>query len=318
MNKLPEFTFTEPALQVKIARLQPNPDTARLAQAQAAVAASPQVRGLLAARQPDGTLPPHPYQKWHGAHWVLSILADLGYPPGDRSLQPLLEQTLDWLYSPTHLKSIRSINGRVRRCASQEGNALYSALALGLEHPRLDDLARRLLDWQWPDGGWNCDRIPTADTSSFMETLIPLRALNQYARRSSDPAAARAVERASEVFLSRRLFRRIADGTVMDPHFVRLHYPCFWHYDILFGLKVLAEVGLLGDRRCAEALALLESKRLPEGGFPAEERYYTVHPAQAENKSNSSPVSWGSVSKKQANEFVTADACFVLESARMN
>ena len=54
---------------------------------------------------------------------------------------------------------------------------------------------------------------------------------------------------------------------------VRLHYPCYWHYDLLAGLKVMAEAGFIGDPRCREALDLLESKRLPGGGFPAEARY---------------------------------------------
>jgi hypothetical protein len=33
----------------------------------------------------------------------------------------------------------------------------------------------------------------------------------------------------------------------------------------------MAESGRLGDPRCADALALLESKRLTDGGFPLEE-----------------------------------------------
>ena len=28
----------------------------------------------------------HVYKKWQGAHWILSILADIGYPPGDIDL----------------------------------------------------------------------------------------------------------------------------------------------------------------------------------------------------------------------------------------
>ena len=63
------------------------------------------------------------------------------------------------------------MEGRYRRCGSQQGNALRSMVRLGLADERADKLAERLLHWQWPDGGWNCDRNPSADTSSFMETL---------------------------------------------------------------------------------------------------------------------------------------------------
>src|SRR5688572_18408598 len=27
----------------------------------------------------------HLYDKWQGTHWIMASLADLGYPPGDRS-----------------------------------------------------------------------------------------------------------------------------------------------------------------------------------------------------------------------------------------
>ena len=58
----------------------------------------------------DGKLTTHPYSKWHGAHWVLSLLADLGYPEGDNFLIPLREQVYNWLFSEKHEKSIGQEN----------------------------------------------------------------------------------------------------------------------------------------------------------------------------------------------------------------
>ena len=55
-------------------------------------------------------------------------------------------------------------------------------------------------------------------------------------------------------------------GNVIHP-FVELHYPCYLHYDILFGLLVMAESGHIEDGRCCAALELLESKGLSDGGF---------------------------------------------------
>ncbi len=83
------------------------------------------------------------------------------------------------------------IEGRYRRCASQQGNALYAAAKLGLLDRDADRLVERLLHWQWPDGGWNCDKNPTADTSSFMETLLPMRGLALYAAQRDDAIARR-------------------------------------------------------------------------------------------------------------------------------
>jgi hypothetical protein len=83
-----------------------------------------------------------------------------------------------------------------------------------------------------------------------------------------------AVDRAAQVFVDRRVFRRRSTGEVIRRDFVTLHYPLYWHYDALAGLVGLAEAGCLSDPRRAEALDLLESKRLPDGGWPAEARYY--------------------------------------------
>jgi hypothetical protein len=107
-------------------------------------------------------------------------------------------------------------------------------------------------------------------SSSFTESLIPLRALTLHAQVTGDERSQLAAECASEVFLAHRLFRRRHSGRVIAPAFLQLHYPCYWHYDILFGLEVLGEAGHLDDADCDEALELLRGKALPDGGFPAE------------------------------------------------
>jgi hypothetical protein len=282
---------------------------AQLAQEQ--VRTSTRVAQLLSQRDANGKIPGGVYAKWTGTHWVLAALADLGYPPGDPSLQPLREQELSWLFSKKHLDSIIAIEGRVRRCASQEGNALYALLSLGLGDERTDTLAMRLLSYQWPDGGWNCDKRPAAHHSSFMESLIPLRALALHARLSGSRESQAGAQHAADVFLSRSLYRRRRDGSPIDPEFLRLHYPCYWHYDILFGLTVMAEAGFIGDPRCRDALDALEAKRLPDGGFPAEGKYYTTTNA----KSGRSLVNWGGVNQRRMNPFVTIEALYVLKEA---
>ncbi len=290
-----------------------------LGELQEEVKRSERVRLLLSERK-NGVLPWHPYAKWYGAHWVLSVLADLGYPSGDKSLFPLREQVYEWLFSKGHLEYVRrhetfagpiiKIRGSFRAHASMEGNAVYYLQTLGLADDRTRMLADRLVEWQWPDGGWNCDKKPRAHTSSFTESLLPLRGLSCY-------SAARGggyrdvVERAAEYFLERKLFKRKRDGRVIRPQFVQLHYPCYWHYDILFGLKVMNEAGFSHDERCAEAVSLLESKRLDDGGFPAEAAYYRTSSRPSTGRS---VVSWGGVSKRKMNEFVTCDALSILSS----
>jgi hypothetical protein len=303
----------EPSIRYKtLTRLQGmSPNDPAVHRVREQIRSSPRVQQLLSQRDAHGKIPGGAYAKWTGAHWVMAALADLAYPPTDQSLVPLREQVLGWLFSKKHLDSIITIEGRVRRCASQEGNALYALLSLGLGDERTDALAMRLISYQWPDGGWNCDRRPAAYNSSFMESLIPMRSLALHSRLTGNPQSQAVAQQAAEVFLSRRLYLRRRAGTPIDPHFLLLHYPCYWHYDILFGLTVIAEAGLINDPRCRDALDLLESKRLPDGGFPAEGRYYT----SADAASGRSTVDWGGVNRRRMNPFVTVEALYVLKEA---
>ncbi|MBI3464216.1 MAG: hypothetical protein HY000_14345 [Planctomycetes bacterium] len=278
------------------------------------IKASPRVQALFAESGMHGRLPHHPYAKWYGAHWIMATLADIGYPPGDRRLLPWREQVYEWLLTREgRLRKCPCINGRVRRHASMEGNAVYYLLKLGLADERIEQLVQGLIECQWPDGGWNCDPKPQAHNSSFHESLTPLRGLTLYARLTGDAQARVAARRAAEIFLKRRMFQQQSDGHVIKEDFVRLHYPCYWHYDVLFGLKVMAEAGFIGDPRCSDALDLVETKRLPDGGWPAEKKHYAG--LSRKLKSQRELVSWGPVGKRM-NEFVTADALYVLQAAR--
>ena len=290
---------------------------------------SSRVNALLSARDSAGRLVHgrDVYDKWRGAHWVLASLADIGYPRGDRSLLPVRDQLMEfWLdkgrfYEEFEVKTkaasyrkrgVPVLDGRHRRCASQQSSALLSVLKLGIGDRRTGDLVERLLHWQWPDGGWNCDRSPTAHNSSFMESILPLRALSLVAQTTANSAAQTAARRAAEIFLKRKLFRRRSDGGVMRAEFAALHYPLYWHYDILAGLKAMAEAGFIQDPRCNDALDLLESKRLPDGGFPAERRYYST---TKKSGSGVEWVDWGRAAKRKENEWVTVDALAVLRAA---
>lgn len=294
---------------------------------QAEIRGSPRVQRMLERHVgAAAALAPQAYAKWQGAHWVLHALADLGYPAGDPVLEPLRDRVVEgWLgaqfladvvvatKAETYkVRGVPVMNGRHRRCASQQGNALLAVIRLGLIDDRAPRLAERLLHWQWPDGGWNCDRNPSADSSSFMETLPPMRALAAWSLRTGDVEAGRAAERAAEVFFERRLFKGRSTGQIIHPEFTKLHYPLYWHYDVLAGLKAMAELGRIGDPRCADALDLLESKQLPDGGWPAEARYYKHSTTVALGNDD---VDWGGTSTRRSNPWVTVDALAVLRAS---
>lgn len=268
---------------------------------------------LVSLKKNKETADVHVYKKWWGDHWSLSILADIKYPPNDIELIPNIDREFNWLLSEEHWKKKPIIKERRRFCASQEGNGLFAALSLSECDERCDFIADRLIINQWPDGGWNCDRNPNAQNSSYHESLIPLRALNLYAQIKGNSNIKSIVERSSELFLKRKLFRKMSDNSVIDDRWLLLTYPAYWHYDILYALKVLTEIGKINDKRCNEALDILESKKLPDGGFPKEYKY-----CQSRNPKGTyySPVDWGGISKEAMHEWITIDALFVLKKAK--
>lgn len=97
-----------------------------------------------------------------------------------------------------------------------------------------------------------------------------------------------------------------------EKEFVSLHYPLYWHYDILHGLKILAEAGFIDDLRCRPALQLLADKQLPAGGWPAEKKYYKI---SEELALGNDFVDWGPTGKTRLNPWTTVDALYVFRAA---
>ena len=246
----------------------------------------------------------HAYAKWSGAFWRLISLVDLGVEPGHPGATAAANETLDWVASPQRLKEIheRRIDGRVRRCASQDGRALQACLDIGLRgDPRLDVLAESLVETQWPDGGWNCDRHPHVTHSSFNETWGPILGLARY-------GATEAAARGAEFILQHRVVFSHRTGEPAHPTMLKLHVPAFWHYDVLAGLRTLAASVGLTDPRTQDALDLLEWKRRPDGTWRNQGRWWKRPGSKG---SNVEVVDWGDT----ANELLTEQACAVLQAA---
>jgi hypothetical protein len=216
---------------------------------------------------------------------------------------------LKWLTGETHKSRIKTIDGRTRRCASQEGNALAVCSRLGLAaDPRVKYLAEALVRWQWPDGGWNCDKNPRADHSSFYESLAPLWGLVEYVRVTQEERIRQAAECAAEFFLCHHLFRSDKTGRVIDSEWLKLHYPLYWHYDILQGLVILGRAGKARDPRIQEALDNIASKQYADGTWHAEGFYWKP---QGKARSQFEVVNWGRIGP---NEMITLNALRVLKA----
>jgi hypothetical protein len=235
----------------------------------AKVIEGPWVRALLDGQQDGGGFGVSVYGKWVGAHWRLVSLVELGCPAGEPRALAAYETVLDWLLGESHRRNVRLIADRWRRCGSQEGNALTVGVRLGLAtDERVAQLARSLIRWQWPDGGWNCDKEQRASHSSFNETVTPMGGLGVYAAATGDPDAAAAAKRAAELILDHHVYRSHTTGEVANPKWLELRYPPYWRYDVVQGLLMLTRAGALPDRRAQDAASWLRGQQRDDGRWP--------------------------------------------------
>ena len=183
--------------------------------------------GPIVKRLLDFDLDAHAYKKWQGAHWRLVSLVELGIPPGDERALAAVDHVLDsWLVSDGHRKRIPTIDGLTRRCGSQEGNALAVCCRLGMAgDPRVQLLAESLVGWQWPDGGWNCDKKATGYRSSFNESLAPMWGLHEYFLATGETVARDAARRTAELLLEHRVFRSLKTGEPIHPNWLVAALP---------------------------------------------------------------------------------------------
>ncbi|WP_344134659.1 hypothetical protein [Pedococcus bigeumensis] len=296
-----------------------DPDSAKARSMRDRVRSSSTARALLKVFEQDAKTLHHTYRKWQGPHWTLTCLATIDYPAGDELLRPLVRRVHDWLFSDHFLEPpltavLPSQEDRVRHCASMDGNAIWYSVRLGLEEERTREVVDRLIGWQWPDGGWNCDKRPGATHSSFQESLIPARGLWAYGRAHDYEPALEAAQRVADLVLQRRLLWHRSDGSLIVPDWAgkpgpdRIHYPIQF-FDVLFALQVMADLGRLGDPRCADALELVACKQLPDAGFPLE----APNTVTADHVvSRGSYADWGPSGRRRSNPLVSLAALAVL------
>jgi hypothetical protein len=270
------------------------------------VLTGPKVTALLSGQQPDGGFGGSFYRKWTGAHWRLVSLVELAVP----ALEPRAIAAADSVLAGLGLmRPVPVVDGLPRSHASIHGNALAVCSRLGMAaDPRVASLAEKIMSWQWPDGGWNCELKATGYRSSFHETLATCWGLHEYAQAAGSTAAAAAAGRAAELFLEHRLFRGLRTGEVINRSWLAPRYPPYWHYDILQALLVLSRMGRADDPRASDALDELERQRLPDGRWRARGYWWRSPPSTFAPE----VVDWG---RGGPNEMITLNALRVLQAA---
>lgn len=270
---------SDPAIRWQVMRDLLGASSAEVAAERARVATAGWGAQLLALQAADG--------QWGGAAWnrgwnstmhVLLLLRDLGLDPAceqARRAIGLVRARVTWQgCGPPECDHNGFFAGELEPCINGQVGAVGAYFG-----QEVQGIVDRLLGEQLPDGGWNCEAAHGSTRSSFNTTICVLEALIEYelAGASRDKAKISAVmaarRRGQEYLLERHLFRRLTTGEIIDPAWLQFSFPNWWHYDVLRGLDYLRRAGTAPDERAAEAIALLGSKRGPDGRWLLDHQY---------------------------------------------
>jgi hypothetical protein len=286
-----------------------NPTSADMRRLRDDIATSPIAQGLLAdlaMSRPDDR------DGMATVYLTLRYLADIDYPPGDDQLLPHRDHVHRWLRRlEREYDGPLCIRGTHRVHASFHANAIYASVVLGLADDETDDLCANLLRYQWPGGGWNCNKKPATRGPTIVHTAFGLRGLATYRARRPSEELDRAIDAAAEVLLARQVYLRRSDGRPLRPVYTRLSYPYPRLYDAMAGLHILTRAGYVTDERCTTALDLLESKLIPGEGWPMERKLFT----HTEGTDGFTHAPWEEPRRGRANLLLTVDALEILRAA---
>jgi hypothetical protein len=224
------------------------------------------------------------------------------------SVRAGIDRDLEWIVADGAPTARMRIAGVQRFHASMHANSVACAVRLGMAgDERVRKLAGWLVETQWADGGWNCDRHPGATHSSFYESVLAMGALADYAQATGDKPAAAASRRAAEFFLGHHVYKSHTTGEPGHAKWLKLRYPEYWHYDYLHGLVMLMRAGALPDARAQDALDLLRQQQQPDGRWIIEGSQHW----RGSTGTYGDPARWNATS---ASQMLTLNALRVLKA----
>ena len=209
--------------------------------------------------------------KWTSTTYTLLLLRRLGLPSSSNGAiagcRRLLDDA-DWYeggvsYWANHRYAERCVNGMVLAIGSSFDGS----------DRRVDSIAELLISAAMTDGGWNCRDFQGATHSSFHTTISVLEGLLQWKRSTGSVDADAAIARGHEFMFDHHLFRSHRTDEVINEAWTAFHFPPRWHYDILRGLDHLRDAGAVPDPRAADAIAIVESRRRPDGRWGKGSQY---------------------------------------------
>jgi hypothetical protein len=200
-------------------------------------------------------------QPWTATTWTLNSLREWGLEADALTdTAQRLAANSRWEYD-----DLPYWGGEVDCCINSW--TLSNGLWLGAD---MDGLVDWFLAHRLNDGGWNCEWVNGATSSSFHSTLNALKGLLDYERVTGDRERVREARRAGqEYLLTRHLYRRLSTGEQVGPWALRFAYPYRWVYSVLNAASYLRAAsihdGTAPDGRMADAIERIRAARQPDG-----------------------------------------------------
>lgn len=218
--------------------------------------------------------------------WTLALLRTFGVDPESEAAQRAAARVNEhclWEH-----EGQRYFDGEVEPCINGRTVALGAYFGQNVA-----PIVARLLDEQMEDGGWNCEQENGSTRGSFHTTIDVLEGLLEFEGAARRGASAQAVSgdlverleaarlKGQEYLLERNLMRSLSTGKPIEldrktearATWSEFSFPTFWHYDVLRGLDYLRAAAARPEKRVADAIALVESKRDETGRWLAEHRH---------------------------------------------
>src|SRR5437667_187836 len=226
--------------------------------------------------------------KCTSAVWHLALLGEMDAPPDPR-ISSECERFLDLHQTETGAFACPSKVEESKRwdepCLT--GNMIRTLIKFGYSN---DPRVQRAIDWlpkdQLEDGGWNCNHPEKkVKHSSFMSTIEPLWAYSEIPRAKWTRKMKWSAEQGAEFLLMHRVYKSDHHHWKHSlPFATSLHFPMYYYYDALHGLRVLAKLGYGDDERVRDAVHLILSKRSPDGKWLLEGDWSREPEAQANKR----------------------------------
>ncbi|HEY70195.1 MAG TPA: hypothetical protein G4O08_06385 [Anaerolineae bacterium] len=239
-------------------------DDAEVLAAQREIMRQGPVPAILQAQTERGDWQPeHSYYtpKYTSTHWSMLLLAELNADGDD----PRLRRGAAHMLEATEAEAVENVVREAYGLSCFWGNVLRYALHCGLAgDPRVDRIIEYLVqdavDWQWRcKHNWDLSCAWGAARGLFGLASIPAE------KRSS--SVREAIQKGLDFLLvgERLVQGRFPDEGRVHKMWSRLNFPLFYQADVLFVLRVAAELVALDHPGAQPALTWLRARRMRNG-----------------------------------------------------